>query len=431
MAKILSVDNLLKMPLVIPNYQRPYKWTTQNIDALLNDISDATNDYQKYNFKFKYRVGTIILHDKSNGLSYDIVDGQQRIISLSLIRKCIDSNFSCDIFNISFANKSSQINIHNNFEYIKEWFSLKEKKVKDNFINAFRNILEVVVLSVTKVSEAFQLFDSQNTRGKALDPHDLLKAFHLREMKKYPYEMEAAVTKWEAKDTKKIGELFANYLFPIWNWSRGRKTTTFTTKEIDIYKGVPEFSDYTYAKRVNKATPYFQITEPFVAGNDFFEMVDHYLQLLSNIQTEICVNKDFKEIYKIITITKNPDADDKEKEFIQVKKDSIGFRHTRNLFFCALLCYYDRFHNFDTMAVKKLCRWAFALRLDMVSLGFDSINKYAIGDMNNARYTNNIPMFSQICYARKHTEISGLQIKINDVPNDEKWEPLYNILKTL
>lgn len=41
MAKILSVDNLLKMPLVIPNYQRPYKWTTQNIDALLNDISDA------------------------------------------------------------------------------------------------------------------------------------------------------------------------------------------------------------------------------------------------------------------------------------------------------------------------------------------------------------------------------------------------------
>lgn len=93
MAKILSVDNLLKMPLVIPNYQRPYKWTTQNIDALLNDISDAINDYQKYNFKFKYRVGTIILHDKSNELSYDIVDGQQRIISLSLIRKCIDSNF--------------------------------------------------------------------------------------------------------------------------------------------------------------------------------------------------------------------------------------------------------------------------------------------------------------------------------------------------
>lgn len=108
MAKNLSVDNLLKMPLVIPNYQRPYKWTTQDIDALLNDISDAINDYQKYNFKFKYRVGTIILHDKSNGLSYDIVDGQQRIISLSLIRKCIDGNFSCSIFNISFSNKYSQ-----------------------------------------------------------------------------------------------------------------------------------------------------------------------------------------------------------------------------------------------------------------------------------------------------------------------------------
>lgn len=32
------------------------------------------------------------------------------------------------------------------------------------------------------ISEAFQFFDSQNARGKALYPHDLLKAYHLREM---------------------------------------------------------------------------------------------------------------------------------------------------------------------------------------------------------------------------------------------------------
>jgi hypothetical protein len=51
-----------------------------------------------------------------------------------------------------------------------------------------------VIINVDKVEEAFQLFDSQNTRGKELDPHDLLKAYHLREMKRYPYEMEHAVT---------------------------------------------------------------------------------------------------------------------------------------------------------------------------------------------------------------------------------------------
>ena len=54
---------------------------------------------------------------------------------------------------------------------------------------------------------------------------------------------------------------------------------TFTTDEIDIYKGISDTSYYNYAKRASKAAPYFQITEPFIAGNDFFEMVEHYLFL--------------------------------------------------------------------------------------------------------------------------------------------------------
>ena len=41
---------------------------------------------------------------------------------------------------------------------------------------------ELIVVITDDVSEAFQFFDSQNARGKALYPHDLLKAYHLREM---------------------------------------------------------------------------------------------------------------------------------------------------------------------------------------------------------------------------------------------------------
>ena len=61
------------------------------------------------------------------------------------------------------------------------------------------------------------------------------------------------------------------------------------------------------------------------------------------------------------------------------KSSSTGMNHAHNLFFCALLCYYDRFHNFDPMAVKKLFTWAMMLRVDMNHLGFDSVNRYAIG----------------------------------------------------
>jgi len=417
MAEIKSVDSLLQMNLDIPGYQRPYKWTIQNIEELLSDITNAITDAEKYRQGFKYRVGTIILHKNENGI-FEVVDGQQRIISLTLLKKYIVPEFDSSVLNKDFTNKVSQSNIHNNYNYIREWFSLKDQVTKKNFVKALGEILEVVIICVDKVSEAFQLFDSQNTRGKALDPHDLLKAYHLREMKKYPYEMEHAVTKWEAKDTKEIRELFDLYLFPVWNWSRGIKSRPFTAKEIDTYKGIGEASTYSYARRASKAMPYFQITEPFIAGNDFFEMVEHYMFLLHDVKSEIYSNERFLDI----------------KEVLEQKDGSAGFGYTKNLFWCSLLCYYDKFHNFDVMAVKKLFSWSFMIRIDMENLGFDSINKYAIGDASNSRYTNTVAMFSKISFARLHNEISGLQIRVkrdNDAAASEKWTWLYIKLKEM
>ena len=429
MATIKSVNDLLRMNLNIPDYQRPYKWDIQNIENLFLDITNAIADAGRYRGDFKYRIGTIILHKTQDDI-YDIVDGQQRIISLVLLKQCIEPGFECSILEKDFPDKSTQYHIHSNYTFIREWFSLKSDDVKKAFIRAFENILEVVVVCVEKVTEAFQLFDSQNTRGKALDPHDLLKAYHLREMKQYPYEMEHAVTKWEAKNTEKIKELFDLYLFPIWNWSRGKKSNPFTAKEIDTYKGISESSTYSYARRASKAMPYFQITEPFIAGNDFFEMVEHYMYLLRDIKTEICNNPCFADLKRVLCGGKNIES---PEDMDKVKFGSAGFGYTKNLFYCALLCYYDKFHNFDEMAVKKLFSWAFMLRVDMENLGFDTVNKYAVGD-ENTRYTNSIAIFSKINLARLHYEIAGLQIKVcrtPDAPAQEKWRELYDTIKNI
>lgn len=64
MPKIKSINELLQMEIDIPDYQRPYKWTIQNIEELLSDIGIAINDAVKYRTSFKYRIGTIILHEK-------------------------------------------------------------------------------------------------------------------------------------------------------------------------------------------------------------------------------------------------------------------------------------------------------------------------------------------------------------------------------
>ena len=412
-AEIMSILKVLELDLNIPNYQRPYKWQNKNIINLLEDIYVAIQESKKYD-NFKYRIGTIILYENDNG-RFDIVDGQQRLLSLALIQFYLNKKFTCSLLDNRYSNEVSQSNIKINFDCIKNWFSLKNNDIKSEFNTASNDTLEVVVIKVDKLSSAFQLFDSQNTRGKSLDPHDLLKAYHLREMKSDHDEMRHAVRKWEVFEPEKISNLFDVYLFPILNWSRREKTEKFSTKHIDYYKGISGKSNYTYAKRAGKANPYFQIPEPFTSGNDFFEMVAHYLTLLQDIEKEIEIN--FTNINIIIKSYK-----------------SVGFNYAVDLFKCALLCYYDRFDNFDEQAVKKLFIWALMLRIDMKNLGFDSVNKYASGDFNFDKYTNHIPMFSLISNARFHTDISNLLITIertNDAPNDKKWDSLYKDLKKI
>lgn len=433
-ARILSVEELLKLDLVIPSYQRPYKWTEKNIRELILDIQKGIEDAKKYP-NFKYRVGTVILYQENDTKPYEIVDGQQRILSFLLLKLCLNPDFTCSLLSATFSDKVTLGNLHSNSDRIREWCSSVDDGVKEAFDKALSEVLEVVVLTVGELSEAFQLFDSQNTRGRELYPHDLLKAYHLREIHD-KYDMQRAVLKWESKDPKAIRELFDNYLFPLWNWSKRRRSSRFTAAEIDLYKGIEVSSGYTYAHRANKAMPYFLLSEPLISGRDFFEMVDHYMQMLHSIKQELVENPDLGDVKKLLIEDPNKvDRVNTPEELDKAcKSSSTGMNHARNLFFCALLCYYDRFHNFDPMAVKKLFTWAMMLRVDMNHLGFDSVNRYAIGLGDRDRYTNTEPVISQISTARRHTEISGLSLelkRVNGEAETKKWQGLYDDLLRL
>ena len=384
--ELLSLSNL-----AIPDYQRPYKWTKRNIEELLTDIFKAIEEARKYGDSYKYRIGTILLHSAQDGKQY-IVDGQQRIISIALVCLYLQPTFHSDLTEHLFSDDVSKRNIKENYAFIKQWFALQNDEEKERFLKALKDIIEVVVITVTEESEAFQLFDSQNSRGKPLYPHDLLKAYHLREMTSSLSEMEHAVKKWEDKEPSEIKELFSDYIFPIYNWSKKTKTGAFSDRNIDVFKGADIKDSYTYAMRAFKSSPYFQISEPFIAGNDFFEYVDHYIQTLRDIKKELKNKEDFTIIKSVLS-----------------DKNS-GLKYCRILFYCALLSYYDRFHCFDKMAVIRLFTWSFMIRVDMQHLGYDTINKYAVGEYNQA-YSNILPVFSIIANARKHADISNLTIR--------------------
>ncbi|GHV89401.1 hypothetical protein AGMMS50267_17610 [Spirochaetia bacterium] len=314
--RIISVKDLLQMDLTIPSYQRPYKWTEKNVNQLIDDIIFHKD-------KSAYRLGTLVIHEENiEGKNIlNVVDGQQRTITLTLIAHAIIQNrkdvlqkiitrdekienYTPKLSAHSFVNDISKNNIYDNYKAIER----RTIEFDGETVFFFFSKCELVQVVLSDISEAFQFFDSQNARGKDLEPHDLLKAFHLREMEHFSTEEErkAAVKKWEAMNTEQLSKLFALYLYRIRNWSKGYSARYFTKNEVDIFKGVsPDINEnYPFAKSFRIAHFYtenynqsyhrnidknkfeypFQIDQTIINGKRFFEMIAYYDNLIFNIK---------------------------------------------------------------------------------------------------------------------------------------------------
>lgn len=78
---ILPVGALLRRPLHIPDYQRPYRWQAFHVNQLFDDLLFHRE-------RQRYRLGTVVLHAEADGVGgqrHDIVDGQQRLLTLVLL----------------------------------------------------------------------------------------------------------------------------------------------------------------------------------------------------------------------------------------------------------------------------------------------------------------------------------------------------------
>ena len=65
----------------IPDYQRPYSWDKENISDLIDDIITAF----KRNNDEHYFCGSLVLVNNEADKRYDIIDGQQRITTFTII----------------------------------------------------------------------------------------------------------------------------------------------------------------------------------------------------------------------------------------------------------------------------------------------------------------------------------------------------------
>ena len=79
----ISLSELLNRNLIIPEYQRLYVWTKKEIEKLLFQFSEHNNRKVEYGEKPYFYLGSIVLHN--NGIGFNIIDGQQRLTTLSIL----------------------------------------------------------------------------------------------------------------------------------------------------------------------------------------------------------------------------------------------------------------------------------------------------------------------------------------------------------
>jgi hypothetical protein len=425
--------------LAIPNYQRPYKWTAKNAIQLLDDIIDAKNENKE-----TYRVGTLILHYDKKESTYNIVDGQQRTITFSLLLKALVGaiKWESDLEklhadSIIFLeqplanNPHNTRNIPNNFRTLERRANnIVDDRDKRELLGYIKNNCELIVVITEDISEAFQFFDSQNARGKKLYPHDLLKAYHLREMNDLDVaETEKVVKGWEDLDQKELSALFSDYLYRVKEWTKGNKAWELTEHNIHKFKGITRQDNFPYAQfykgsfayadSVNHSTmPFvsgirnlkpFQLDTPIVAGKPFFDYAKHYFEILKDIQ-----NNDKYEGYFI------NDNDIVKTLDLRTYKNGVGNRITRLLFDTAILLYVDRFcperpakmdlEMLDQFVVFAFV-WAYSLRAQYTNLGWQSAQNYI---MSNDVIKNSFNIYKIITEADSPVSLlSSLSDRVN------------------
>lgn len=93
----------------IPEYQRPYAWTTEETSELLDDVKTAMSNSTEES----YFLGSMVLAKLPNDTKAEVVDGQQRLTTLtilfSVLRDLTDSRQSKDELDDFVLDKGSEL----------------------------------------------------------------------------------------------------------------------------------------------------------------------------------------------------------------------------------------------------------------------------------------------------------------------------------
>lgn len=236
--KFLNSNNS-NWKFIIPDYQRGYKWGSQPIKKLLNDIDkfDLGGDDEKF---YCLNNLTLVEHHENQTIEYHVVDGQQRLTTITVILACLKNlninglpNFenkieykirviSQDFIEKIINNQSIKINgndisfhdlfkednnvswsdfvkynedcdyqdiyyLFNAYKTVFQWLN-EHKSSSDFFIKKFLNHVKLIVNNVPDIESEATLFGNLNSNKVPLDGSDLVRALIITNVAKVESE---------------------------------------------------------------------------------------------------------------------------------------------------------------------------------------------------------------------------------------------------
>ena len=160
----------------IPDYQRPYAWTTEQATELFDDLYAAMQDARASEASSQYFLGSIVLIKADRDPKSFVVDGQQRLSTLTILLA---------VLRVLMPNSASFLTKYLYKEGNPEWGELNEYRLKAREEDAdfFRTYvqeqggLERLVSSTDKLKDSRLRYRENATllleKAKALSPADL------------------------------------------------------------------------------------------------------------------------------------------------------------------------------------------------------------------------------------------------------------------
>lgn len=193
-----AINDLLEEQFYIPAYQRGYRWTSRQVEDLLNDVLEFSQKEFKSAKEF-YCLQPVVVRQTDD--KWELIDGQQRLttvyIILSYFNRRLTEEYRKQLFSIEYSTRPKskayldEINeedkdnnidfyhIYESFVTIETWF--KDKRHLENDIESvFLNKVKVIWYEVKEDIDPIEVFTRLNIGKIPLTNAELVKALFLR-----------------------------------------------------------------------------------------------------------------------------------------------------------------------------------------------------------------------------------------------------------